>query len=149
MNAQNDLISVLNQLIGTCKDGEEGFRTAANSVKQNDLKVLFHSYSEQRAQFASELQAEVVQLGGQPETSGSLTGAFHRGWTNLKAMVVGGDEGAIIAECERGEDAARDAYEEALRRELAADVHAILNRQFASVREAHDRIRALELAVTH
>ena len=60
MATDNDsLISTLNNLIETCKDGENGFRTASDGVKNQELKALFLTYSQQRAQFASELQAEV------------------------------------------------------------------------------------------
>jgi uncharacterized protein (TIGR02284 family) len=150
MHPQNrDLVSILNTLVETCKDGEEGFQTAAKCAANGDLKTLFASYSQQRGQFAAELQAEVRRLGGDPEKTGSISGALHRGWTNLKSMVVGASEASIIAECERGEDVARKAYEEALQQDLPADVHAIVNRQFASIKEAHDRIRALEVAAAH
>jgi len=144
-----DLIAVLNKLIETCKDGDEGFQTAAKCVTNSDLKTLFQSYAQQRALFASELQAEVLRLGGDPEKTGSLAGALHRGWTNIKSVVVGGDEASIIAECERGEDVARKNYEEALQQNLPADVHATVNRQYASVKESHDRIHALEVAAAH
>jgi uncharacterized protein (TIGR02284 family) len=147
--SDTDALTVLNQLIETCKDGEEGYRTAARCVANSDLKVLFTSYAEQRAQFAAELQAEVRRLGGDPEKSGSLVGALHRGWTNLKSSVGGADEAAIVAECERGDDMARKSYEEALGQSLPADVHAIVSRQFASVKEAHGRIHALEMAAAH
>jgi uncharacterized protein (TIGR02284 family) len=142
----SNLISLLNNLIETCKDGEEGFRTAARCVNNSDLKSLFTSYSRQRALFATELQAEVQRLGGDPERKGSLAGAMQRGWTNLKAMVIGAEEASIIAECERGEDVARHQYEEMLLQSLPADVHAIVSRQYASVKEARDRIHALEVA---
>src|SRR5690349_7368814 len=106
--------SCLNDLIETCKDGEKGFRDAAEAVKGSDLKALFRDYSDQRRRFASELQREVAKLGTTPEKSGSATGALHRGWINLKAAITGKDEGAIVAECERGEDAAKAAYAKAL-----------------------------------
>ena len=38
---------------------------------------------------------------------------------DIKAIATGRDEGAIIAECERGEDAAVRAYEQALAGALA------------------------------
>src|SRR5437868_12560597 len=84
-----DLVSVVNNLIETCRDGEEGYQTAAKCVNNSDLKALFTSYSQQRAQFAAELQDEVRRLGGEPEKTGSIAGALHRGWTNIKSAVVG------------------------------------------------------------
>lgn len=140
-------ISTLNNLIETCKDGQNGFQAAADGVKNSDLKTLFHTYSQQRAEFAGELQAEVRRLGGDPEQTGSIAASLHRGWIDIKSAVTGEDENAVISECERGEDSAVRNYEDALRDEdLPADIRSIVERQFAQVKEAHDRIRALERA---
>jgi len=145
MNYDN-VISTLNNLIETCKDGQEGFRQAAEGVKNSELKTLFGTYSQQRAQFAGELQNEVLRLGGDPEKTSSTVGALHRGWINIKSALTGEDEGAVISECERGEDSAVRNYTEALNDDLPNDVRQIVERQFAQVKEAHDRIRALERA---
>ena len=68
----DNVISTLNNLIETCKDGENGFSTAAEGVENSELQELFEKYSEQRKQFVSELQAEVRRLGGDPESTGSV-----------------------------------------------------------------------------
>jgi uncharacterized protein (TIGR02284 family) len=139
-----DVISTLNNLIETCKDGQEGFQSAAEGVKNTQYKQLFNEYATQRGQFIGELQGEVRRLGGDPEKAGSVAGALHRGWINIKSLVTGEDEGAILSECERGEDAAVKAYEEALKEGLPAEVAPIVERQYHLVRQAHDRIRGLE-----
>lgn len=146
MATNDDTISTLNNLIETCKDGENGFRTAAEGVDNSELKTLFNTYAQQRAQFAAELQAEVRRLGGDPEKTGSVAASLHRGWIDIKSAVTGGSEASIIAECERGEDSAVKNYEEAQRENLPGDLQAIIQRQYAQVKEAHDRIRALERA---
>ncbi|MDQ3818903.1 MAG: PA2169 family four-helix-bundle protein [Acidobacteriota bacterium] len=147
MATDNDkVISTLNNLIETCKDGEQGFRTAADGVKRGDLKTLFNAYSQQRAQFAAELQSEVRHLGGDPERSGSVAATLHRGWIDIKSAVTGEDEGAVISECERGEDSGVRNYEDALKEDLPANIRSIIERQFMEIKEAHDRIRALERA---
>lgn len=149
MATDNDnVISTLNNLIETCKDGENGFRTAADGVKNAELKTLFNTYSQQRAQFAAELQAEVRNLGGDPENTGSVAATLHRGWINIKSTVTGEDEGAVISECERGEDSAVKNYTDALNENLPANVQSIVQRQFTQVKEAHDRIRSLEKATS-
>ena len=140
----SDVISTLNNLIETCKDGQNGFQTAADGVKNAELKTLFHTYGQQRAQFAGELQAEVRRLGGDPEQTGSVAATLHRGWINIKSAVTGEDEAAVISECERGEDSAVRNYQEAINAGLPADVRAIVERQYTEVKEAHERIRALE-----
>jgi uncharacterized protein (TIGR02284 family) len=142
----NDVVSTLNNLIETCKDGQNGFQTASEGVKNSELKTLFLTYSQQRAQFAGELQAEVRRLGGDPENSGSVAASLHRGWINIKSTVTGEDEGAVIAECERGEDSAVRNYKEALEAGLPQDVRSIVETQYAQVKQAHDRIRGLEKA---
>lgn len=140
------VISTLNNLVETCKDGQNGFRTAAEGVKNSELIALFNTYSQQRGQFSSELQNEVRSLGGDPEKTGSTAAALHRGWINIKSTVTGEDEGAVISECERGEDSAVKAYEAALQEDLPANVRTIVQTQFAKVKEAHDRIRSMEKA---
>jgi uncharacterized protein (TIGR02284 family) len=51
------------------------------------------------------------------------------------------DEGAVLAECERGEDVARKAYEDALSKDLPADVRSMIERQYQGVRQHQDRFQ--------
>jgi len=139
-----DVIATLNGLIETCNDGEKGFRTAAEGLSNGDLATLFLNYAEQRASFAAELQAEVRRLGGDPDTGGTAMGAVHRGWIDIKAAATGRDEGAVIAEAERGEDAAVKAYRQALEKSLPTTIQTVVENQYIHVRDAHDHVRALE-----
>lgn len=137
--------SLLNDLIETLKDGQEGFRSAAADIESSDLKTLFSEYSLQRSKFAGELQALVRSIGGEePEAEGSVAGAVHRGWINLKAALTSKDEHAILSECERGEDAAVAEYEKVLEnQDLPQNIGAVVREQFSEVKAAHDRIRDL------
>ncbi|HET7219898.1 MAG TPA: PA2169 family four-helix-bundle protein [Vicinamibacterales bacterium] len=141
-------ISTLNGLIETLKDGEYGFKTAAEGLQDGQKKSLFQQYSRQRAEMARELQAEVRRLGGDPEKAGSTAGAAHRGWINIKSVVTGKDDGSIIAEAERGEDSAKKMYEQALQEPLPTQTLALVREQSMKVHDAHDRVRALERATT-
>ena len=143
MADSNNAISTLNNLIETCKDGENGFNEAAQGVSTTDLKDVFMRYSQQRSQFAGELQDEVRKLGGDPETSGSIAASIHRGWIDIKSAVTGKDEGAILSECERGEDSAVQAYQNALKEALPSDANSVVERQYTQIKEAHDRIKGL------
>jgi uncharacterized protein (TIGR02284 family) len=146
MMDKNDVISTLNDLIETSKDGQEGFRSCAESVKNTQLKSLFTTAAERCAQGAAELQAQVRQLGGDPDRSGSTSGTLHRAWVNIKSTVTGMDDGAVLAECERGEDAAKRAYETALQKDLPADVKSLVERQYQGVKQNHDKVRDLRNA---
>jgi uncharacterized protein (TIGR02284 family) len=140
-----DTISTLNNLISTCRDGEHGFRTAAEHLKDGAFRSLFEHFARQRAEIAAELEQLVSRLGGAPASGGSVSGAMHRGWMDLRAALTRGDE-QIIAEAERGEDAAKAAFESALSDVREPSVKAAIDRAYQKVREAHDRVRAIENA---
>ena len=137
------VISTLNGLIETCKDGQMGFQEASEGVERSDLKSFFSECSLQRSQFAGELQSLVRTLGGEPVESGSVAGSLHRGWINIKSAVTGQDEGAILNECERGEDSAKNAYKEALEGFLPDYMREVVSRQYEGVVAAHDKTKAL------
>jgi len=143
MAQKKEIISTIDNLIETLKDGQEGFRQAAEAVKNAQLKVVFADYSQQRSRFLKELQSEVENLGAEPEQSSSAAGAMHRAWIGLKSAITGGDEHAILAECERGEDSAVDEYKKALDDDLSPSLREIVSRQYRDVQAAHDQIRTL------
>jgi uncharacterized protein (TIGR02284 family) len=146
MAQTTEMVSTLNSLIETLKDGQEGFRQAAENVKDSTLKPLFGEYSLQRAKFAGELQNEVIRSLGdsKPEETSSTAGALHRAWINLKSALTSGDDHAILAECERGEDSAVAEYKKAIEDEnLSSPLRDIVSRQYTEVKAAHDRVKAL------
>lgn len=142
--SSTSIASVLNSLIQICQDGAEGFRCAADNVKTSDFKSLFSELSLQRQEFTGELQALVRHAGEDAETAGTVSGALHRGWLDLKAAITRGEEHPILVECERGEDATVAAYHEAIEHgDLPIEVRAVVRQQFMGVQIAHDRVRDL------
>ena len=73
----------------------------------------------------------------------SVAAAIHRGWINIKSAVTGKDEGAILNECERGEDSAKNAYKNALEEALPANIMETVQTQYVAVQAAHDRVKSL------
>lgn len=138
-----DLISVLNDLIETSKDGELGFRACANDLQDAQLKLNFTGRAEEYAAAARELQDLVFKIGGVPEITSSVSGALHRRWVDIKALVTGKDNVSILKECERGEDVAFKHYREALEKDLPDTVRAIVERQFQGVQRNHERVKNL------
>jgi uncharacterized protein (TIGR02284 family) len=141
------VISTLNTLLETTKDGEHGFRTCAEAVTNPRLKTMFEDAARRCDGGAAELQAKI--LGGEPATSGTASGALHRAWTNIKSSITGMDEYAVLTECERGEDVAKSAYEEALNEDLPMDIKTLVQRQYEGVKANHDRIRQLRNQAAH
>lgn len=141
--SNDDIIDTLNDLIETCKDGEYGFRTSAEYLRDAGIQQSFISRAEDCRQAASELQALVVRLGGKAEDSGSAAGALHRGWVAVKGTLAGYSDKAILEETERGEDTALASYRKALEQGLPADVRAVVERQFEGVKRNHQQVRLL------
>jgi uncharacterized protein (TIGR02284 family) len=142
------IIDVLNDLIQTCEDGIQGFRSAADSVKNPEAKSLFLSRLPNIELGESQLKDEVRRLGGDPDKRGTMAGAMHRGWIDLKSAITRKDDEAIINECERGEEHAAKVYEDALQKDLPSNIHALVDRQYRGVLQNLERVRALKAAPT-
>ncbi len=141
MSAQ--VVSVLNDLIEISRDGEQGFKKAEEECANPELKLVFAACSKDCTRAAQELRELVQRFGGKPEETGSISGKLHRGWIELKAAIIGVDDHALLAECERGEDVAKKHYHNALEKDLPADVRALIEAQYQDVLKNHDRIRNL------
>lgn len=133
--------SVLNQLIESCKDGERGFRYAANHVNNATVKALFTEIASQRERFVADLLPHAHRLGGPTESNGTTAAALHRGWMTILDVLTA-DDAAIIREAERGENAAVATYENALEGMLPPTAQDLVERQCALIRHARNRIRA-------
>src|SRR6266436_8718035 len=137
------IVTTLNDLIETCRDGLNGFKEAAENVKSPDLKNFLTQISNERAKCVQELQIEVRRLGGDAEKSGSTAGALHRVWMDVKGTLTGKDDHTILVECERGEDSAVDAYKAALKLGLPPNILTIVQQQYEAVQRDHDRIKQM------
>jgi uncharacterized protein (TIGR02284 family) len=139
----DNIVSILNELVETSKDGEKGFNTAAEDTKTAELQTTFRRRAQDCATGASDLQRLVTGLGGNAEEGGSVAGAVHRGWVNLKSAVAGRSDLAILEECERGEDVAKARYGKALEATLPEGIRTVVQRQYDGVLHNHDQIRDL------
>lgn len=140
---ENNAVSVLEDLIETCKDGQKGYQDAASHVKRSDLKTYFNEQSLERSRFAGELEAELIRL-GKPDkkVTGSASATLHRAWIDTKVALGAGDH-SILESVEAGEDNARKSYEKAVTGDLPENIAQIVRRQAASVQRAHDKVKSL------
>ena len=141
----NETIKSLNYLIGTCIDGENGYREAADEATSSDLKTRLLRLGQQRAQFRGELEQEVLRLGGDPKESGSAGAALHRTWLNVRDAITGKDDEAILKESQRGEKAALDNYDDVLGRDISADLRETIARQQGQIQQAYSELENLKL----
>lgn len=137
--------NVINDLIEINNDRVAGFEKAIADIKDEntDLKVIFEEYAQQSRKNVQELSA-VTGSAPHLETDKSVSGTLHRAWIDVKSLFGGSDRASILSEAERGEDAIKKAYKEALTHtELGHDAQAILSNQATGINAAHDRIKVL------
>ena len=137
-------MKAVQSLVDTCRDGQNGYRDAAEHVTDPNLRQFFNQQSLERAGFAGELERELIALGvADPDRAGSVGGGIRRAWIDLKTALGGGDE-TILSSLEAGEDAAKKSYSAALADEnLPEHLSSLIRRQLASIDAAHDHIRSL------
>jgi uncharacterized protein (TIGR02284 family) len=138
-----ELVGILEKLIETCRDGQAGYREAAEHIDNPELKGFFNEQSIERAQFAGQLESEVQRLGEmEPQRRGSAGAALHRAWIDLKSNLGAGDQ-AILSSVEQGEDVARKAYEDTLKKDLPQHIANVIRSQAESIFAAYDHIKLL------
>ena len=146
-------VEILNDLIRINKDRIEGYEHAINELEDDDfdLKTIFQNYREESIRNVLALTSEVEQAGDDAEHATITSGALHRAWLDLKASFAGHSRNSILEECERGEDAIRRAYSQALdyNSGLSPELRPLLTTQEQAVFNAHDKIKGLRDVVTH
>ena len=138
--------ALLNELVVTLKDGQEGYADAMTDVEDAKLKETFKKYAAQRAGYVTEIEDQMFQLNLHPDTNEgtSTTSKVHRAWIDLKAALTSKDNKAVLNECERGEDYAIKAYQTALKaQDLPSNLKSVIEKQYQGVQEAHNTIKAL------
>jgi uncharacterized protein (TIGR02284 family) len=98
MDDRKEILDLLQDLVQTCRDGQEGYRNAALHIQDPELHRYFDEQSLERARFAGEIEEEVQRLGKpDPKRTGTVAGSIHRAWINLKAGLGGGDLAILSA----------------------------------------------------
>ena len=135
---EETLRSVIQSLI----DGQEGFRTIGEHLDDETLKRYFAAESLKRAQFRGELEEVLHQEGVHDvKEKGTVGGAVHRAWGDIKAHLGGGDH-TLLETAEGGEDSAKKTYKVALDKNLPLPIKQLLVTQFAHIETSHDYVKA-------
>jgi len=104
----------LNRLVSTAQDGVDGLGRAINDAQDPQLKATLRELRQNREHMAQELKAVLTRLGGDPTQSGTFAGAAHRAFIEVKEMVTGAGDEALIQECIRGDENAVNEFQDAL-----------------------------------
>ncbi|TVQ36348.1 MAG: PA2169 family four-helix-bundle protein [Geminicoccaceae bacterium] len=145
--ASDKHVKTLNDLISTTLDSALGYEEAAKAAAKPTFKTLFDDRAKARRQLAGDLQAEVRKLGGKPEDDGSMMGAAHRMFLNLKHTVTGTDQ-SVIAEVESGESHIKAKFDDALATEaLPESARLVMKRVNEAINADHDKMITVKHAL--
>lgn len=136
----------MNKLLSISRDSAEGYEEAAENVENQIYQDMFRDYAEQRRNFVFELTHKLNEYGETPDDGGSLLGSIHHAWLNLRETFTSGDS-AVIAECNRGEEAAMDIYQEELQEDLPDDVLALIKTQYSLLKASYERVHGIHVAL--
>ena len=141
----------LRDLVRINNDRVTGYSKAATQTDDQELQSLFSQLAQQSRQFASELRSLVIDNDKNVTDETTTAGKIYRTWMDVKATFGGDDRKGILASCEFGEDAAQKAYKEALEDDdLTPGVRVTVERQKATLRQAHDKIKMMrDTAAAH
>jgi len=145
MATTSNATGVINDLIEINNDRVAGFEKAIADINDEniDLKAIFQGYAEQSRKNGQELAAIVGSV-DEIETGNSVSGTLHRAWIDVKSLFGGSDRASILSEAERGEDAIKKAYKDALSSgELTSEAASVVSSQAQGINDAHDNIKAL------
>lgn len=146
MSTTNEnLIEVLNDLVQINNDRIEGYEKAIKETDDIDvdLQGLFQKMANDSRGYVSELSSQISSLGGEVETGTTNSGKIYRIWMDVKATFTGHSRQAALESCEGGEDAAQEAYADALASdaEIPVAVRQLITDQKASLKTSHDLIK--------
>lgn len=144
-NVKESTVDLLSNILKLHNDRIQGYQMAIDDTEDADLKVLFGKYAAQSTSMASDLTASIERAGGTPPEGTTLLGQVHKAWMEFKAAITSKDRGAVLESCERGEDAIKTAYEEAIEpdSQVLMSVRTTLHQQYDDIKKAHDHIRNL------
>jgi uncharacterized protein (TIGR02284 family) len=136
---EDSLYSVIEVLL----DSQEGFQKIGEEIKDPVVRAYLLDESLRRAEFRGELETLLRDQGIHDiKEKGTAAGSVRRVWGELKAKMGGGDH-TLLATAEEGEDAAIQAYDEALANtDLPLPVRQTLSTQNAHINASHDYIKA-------
>lgn len=140
---REEVIATLKELLDNARDGEAGFLEAAQNTDTASLSTLFARRSQACGEDAAELQALIEQQGEQADEGGSVTGRAHRVWIHIRGLFGGARDEAMLAECERAEEAALARHRKALKQNLPPEIHDAVQRQYEGAQRSRDMIAAL------
>ncbi len=136
----------LQNIIQALVDGQEGFKTIGESIKDEGLRTFFLAESLEHARFRGDLESVLHQEGVRDVASrGTANGTLLRAWGGLKSKLGGGDT-ALLSTADEASRDTLEAYRNALQYELPLPVRQMIVSQSTHIEvvrgQVQDALRA-------
>lgn len=137
-------LAILQELLSVSRDSVEGYATALRDIADQEIARELETYRTRRSKIVDELAQRIRDLRGDPDARPTAAGAVHRAWMDARAGSEANPDQAILAEIERGEDLATDAFRQALKEhDIDATTRRLIEGHYEQVQAAHDRVKQL------
>ncbi len=78
------------------------------------------------------------ELGKEAEDEGTIAGAAHRAWIDMKTAVTRNDDRAVLAAVKTGESKALEDYRDALKKDLPQDIRKVVQKQSEKIESSYE-----------
>ncbi len=146
--AEDKTVGTLNHLIAICRDGEEFYSGAAETVTDPNLQSLFREMARIRQEITEDLRPEVAKAGGSPAEGGTLAGSVRRVFANIKASLSSDKHEVLLAELVEAEERALAAFEQAQHEPVSPESRSLIEGKLRILRGTHDRMKQVKSQVT-
>jgi len=139
--------TTLNELIEITRDGQNFYTDAIAGVKSPLLKAVFHGIIDAKMLLIRALSEHVRARGETPSPHGTLYGAFHKLYAEVRMQLTDKNDATFVARLEESEDRLLDAFEDAATRADDPLLRAIILRHLPKVRLCHEQMRNLKMSL--
>lgn len=140
-------VSLLNDLLNITNDRIEGFSKVESKVWDNhsNLKADYDNMVSESQDMKNELASLITAKGGNVDDTTSVAGALHRTWIDIKNTFTGDKSESTLENVVFGENAAIDAYENALASgDLCPESTSVVQNQLGKLRSSVAKFGNLE-----
>ncbi len=135
----------LNDLLEKTYDAEKGFKKASENAKHSGLKTFFDKKAQERYDFGHQIKSEIKSFGQEVDKGGSVGGAAHRTWMEVKSWFSADNDESMLEEAIRGEKAAVSEYKDVIgETTLPSSTRDILETQRRTIESGLNTIKRLE-----
>jgi uncharacterized protein (TIGR02284 family) len=133
--------TVLNGLIGACRDDLHAQSTAARVVAGADQRGRLEDSARRRTLFVNELSALIRTEGKTPRDEGSVGETLRGAFRTARSLVIGDNTGDAYAWCELVATKTQESYERALAGILPTEARETIGRQYLEIADDHAELR--------